>query len=98
VVAELVADVAWSGCGDGDGVPRLGRLRGSEGKQLLTDAVEARRLPEFASTYIISLLEACIARCGRLAYNDQEDHFDPDSEAVSEVDRRAHHRPRLADV
>jgi hypothetical protein len=40
--------------------------------------------PEFASTSIFSFLEACIARCGRLAYHDQEDHFDANSEAVTE--------------
>jgi hypothetical protein len=43
-----------------------------------------RRGPEFASTYIFSFLEACIARCGRLGNQDREDHFDPDNEAVSE--------------
>lgn len=43
-----------------------------------------RRHAEFASTYIFTLLEACIARCGRLGYYDQHDHFDPDSDAVSE--------------
>src|SRR5262249_43290245 len=43
-----------------------------------------RRHAEFASTYIFTLLEACIARCGRLGYHDQHDHFDPDSDAVSE--------------
>ena len=32
-----------------------------------------RRHAEFASGYIFSFLEACIARCGRLAYYDETD-------------------------
>jgi hypothetical protein len=44
-----------------------------------------RRHAEFASGYIFSFLEACIARCGRLAYYDEQDHFDPNSDAVSET-------------
>jgi hypothetical protein len=44
-----------------------------------------RRHAEFASGYIFNFLEACIARCGRLAYYDDEDHFDPNSDAVSET-------------
>ncbi len=44
----------------------------------------SRRHAEFASTYIFSFLEACIARCGRLGYHDRGDHFDPNNEAVSE--------------
>jgi hypothetical protein len=43
-----------------------------------------RRHVEFASTYIFNFLEACIARCGRRGYYDQGDHFDPNSDAVSE--------------
>src|SRR3954452_10190486 len=43
-----------------------------------------RRHAEFASTYIFSFLEACIARCGRLGRYDAEDHFDPNNEAVRE--------------
>jgi hypothetical protein len=44
-----------------------------------------RRHAEFASGYIFSFLEACVARCGRLAYYDEQDHFDPNSDAVSEA-------------
>jgi hypothetical protein len=44
-----------------------------------------RRHAEFASGYIFSFLEACVARCGRLAYYDEQDHFDPNSDAVSET-------------
>jgi hypothetical protein len=40
---------------------------------------------EFASTYIFDLVEASIARCGRLAYHDEQDHFDTNSDAVSET-------------
>jgi hypothetical protein len=43
-----------------------------------------RRHAEFASGYIFNFLEASIARCGRLGYYDGEDHFDPNSDAVSE--------------
>jgi len=43
-----------------------------------------RRHAEFASTYIFSFLEACIARCGRLGCHDARDHFDPNNEAVSD--------------
>jgi hypothetical protein len=44
-----------------------------------------RRHAEFASGYIFSFLEACVARCGRLAYYEEQDHFDPNSDAVSET-------------
>lgn len=40
---------------------------------------------EFASTYIFNFLEASIARCGRLGYRDERDHFDANNEAVSET-------------
>lgn len=40
---------------------------------------------EFSMTYIFDFLEAAIARCGRLACRDHRDHFDPDSDAVSET-------------
>lgn len=43
-----------------------------------------RRRAEFASSYIFSFLEACIARCGRLGYDDEQDHFDPNNDAVSD--------------
>lgn len=43
-----------------------------------------RRHAEFASTYIFDFLEAAIARCGRLGYYDEQDHFDANSDAVSE--------------
>ena len=44
-----------------------------------------RRHAEFASGYIFAFLEACIARCGRLGHYDHQDHFDPNSDAVSET-------------
>ncbi len=44
-----------------------------------------RRHGEFASGYIISFLEACMARCGGLAHYDEQDYFDPNSDAVSET-------------
>jgi hypothetical protein len=44
-----------------------------------------RRHAEFASGYIFSFLEACIARCGRLGYYDEHDHFDPNSDAVTKT-------------
>jgi hypothetical protein len=40
---------------------------------------------EFASTHIFNFLEAAIARCGRRGYYDEQDHFDPKSDAVSET-------------
>lgn len=40
---------------------------------------------EFSTTYIFDFLEAAIARCARLAYRDAQDHFDPNSNAVSET-------------
>ena len=43
-----------------------------------------RRHAEFASTYVFNFLEACIARCGRRGYHDLRDHFDPDSDAISQ--------------
>jgi hypothetical protein len=43
-----------------------------------------RRHAEFANSYIFDFLEAAIARCGRLGYHDEQDHFDAHSDAVSE--------------
>jgi hypothetical protein len=43
-----------------------------------------RHHAEFASSYIFSFLEACVARCGRLGYHDEQDHFHPSNDAVSE--------------
>jgi hypothetical protein len=40
---------------------------------------------QFSTTYIFDFLEAAIARCGCLAYHDEQDHFDPESDAVSET-------------
>lgn len=48
------------------------------------DPPPSRPHPEFANTYIFSLLEACVARCGRKARLDRLDHFDPTSDAVTE--------------
>ncbi len=42
-----------------------------------------RRHPEFASGYIFTFLEACIARCGRRG-RDGDDHFDAANDEVSE--------------
>jgi hypothetical protein len=43
-----------------------------------------RRHAEFASGYIFTFLDACIARCGRLGYYNEQDLFDPNSDAVTE--------------
>jgi hypothetical protein len=48
------------------------------------DPLKQGRHAEFATGYIFSFLEACIARCGRCGYYDEQDHFDPPSDAVSE--------------
>lgn len=75
----------------GDTVRRVPAYRELE-KQL--DALYPQRFSEplkrgpgaeFASTYIFDFLEAAVARCGRLAYRDEQDHFDPGSGAVSET-------------
>ena len=47
---------------------------------------EPKRLHrEFPSTYIFNFLEAGIARCGRLGYRDEQNHFDAQSDAVTET-------------
>lgn len=52
--------------------------------QRFAEPLKRGRHAEFASGYIFSLLEACIARCGRRSYYDDGDQSEPASDAVSE--------------